>query len=99
MANLTCTNFVRFRNILLLVSVILVSQYAVLTHSHDSLKNNADAICKVCISGEHLSHLLLCSGSPEISLPENFFLAGSIEHSHPVLIFIHAFARAPPAGF
>ncbi|WP_455212235.1 hypothetical protein [Kaarinaea lacus] len=86
-------------NSLLLLLVIVGAQFIVLTHSHDSLHHNADALCKVCISGEHLSHAITGVAAAGLISAIEFFHAGWNIHTYPKLSFTHALARAPPAGF
>ena len=82
----------------LLVVALLGAQFVVLTHTHDSLHNTTDALCKVCISGEHLGQALTGAVPAGINILKGFFITGWIVRIYPDLFFIRALARAPPAS-
>ncbi|WP_455204517.1 hypothetical protein [Kaarinaea lacus] len=89
----------RILNSLLLVGVILSAQFVVLTHKHDSLQHNADALCKVCISGEHLGHGLATITYARIAVEKASFFDNIIIQFYPSFNFTHSLARAPPIRF
>jgi hypothetical protein len=97
--NLDCPNTIRALNSILLVFVILGAQFVVLTHTHDSEHHNVDALCKVCINGEHLGHALVNSGNAGVPKVKEFFRLDDIASVFPILFFTHALARAPPGNF
>lgn len=87
---------VRILNSALLLLVILSAQFIVLTHTHDPLHHNADVVCKVCVSGDHLGHGLVHAAGNYAIAVGLVSPSGFVTLSHPIVFFTHALARAPP---
>jgi len=96
---MTRANKLRFHYSAMLVVALLFAQYIVFSHTHDSLHHNTDALCKICISGEHLGHGLASASDVGVPSIKEFFLVGSATKVYINLFFTCALARAPPAFF
>jgi len=79
-----------------LVVTLLLTQWLVITHIHKQTKHATDALCSVCLTGEHFNHAL--GNSPVIvnrqPAPQFDYIVLNNEHLQQ---FVPPFrSRAPP---